>query len=81
MRIKHIQNLNKVKVLKYCIKRHNKYIYCQPYVLVLNKNTFVIERVNPISFMSLAGKQRFKKLLEEITWNMFHIFHLIDIFC
>jgi len=33
--------------------------------------------VNPISFMSLVDKQRFKELLEEITWEMFHLFHVI----
>ena len=30
--------------------------------------------------MSLADKQAFKELLEEITWDMFHLFHIIDIF-
>ena len=30
--------------------------------------------------MSLVDKQAFKELLEEITWDMFHLFHIIDIF-
>ena len=34
----------------------------------------------PICFMSLADKQTFKELLVEITWDMFHLFHIIDIF-
>ena len=30
--------------------------------------------------MSPADKQTFKELLEEITWDMFHLFDIIDIF-
>ena len=30
--------------------------------------------------MSLADKQTFKELLEEIAWDMSHLFHIIDIF-